>query len=247
VRLLDKIALVTGASHGIGRAVALSLAREGAHVAISDYNGSETAAKELKKEIEAVGRKVLRFKVDVTKAKEVEEMVRTLIGTFGKIDILVNCAGIYPRTLVVDMDEETWDRTIDTNLKGVFLCCKEVVKFMMQQKEGKIVNIASYGAIVGRIRGAHYCASKAGVIGFTKSLALEVASCGINVNAIAPGATDTDLWRGGRTQEEIEEKLKITSLTERIGKPEDIVGTVLFLVTEDSKYITGQVIFMNTL
>lgn len=245
MKLLDKVALVTGASGGIGRAVALGLATEGAHIAINDIR-MEAAAEELKKEIKKIGRRALKFKADVAKSEEVDEMVRTAIATFGKIDILVNCAGISTRTLVVDMSEEIWDRIIGTNMKGVFLCCKAVIKPMMEQKGGKIVNITSGRGVAGQIKGAHYSASKAGIIGFTKSLALEVAPYGINVNAIAPGATDTDMWREGKSKEEIEEKLKIPPLLQGIGKPEDIIGTVIFLVTEASKYITGQVIFMKT-
>ncbi len=241
--MLDKIALVTGASHGIGRAVSLGFAREGAHVVLCDYD--EEGGEKVKKEIEKIGRKALYSKVDVTKGEEVERMVKTSLEAFRKIDILVNCVGIYPRMLVMDMNEEVWDRTIDTNLKGVFLCSKSVLAAMMVQKEGKIINLASYGAVVGRFKGAHYCASKAGIIAFTKSLALEVAPYGINVNAVAPGPTDTPLWRMGRSEADIEEKTAITSLVGRVGKPEDITGTVLFLATDDSNYITGQVIFMQ--
>jgi NAD(P)-dependent dehydrogenase (short-subunit alcohol dehydrogenase family) len=147
---------------------------------------------------------------------------------------------------VKDMSEEVWDRTIDVNLKGIFLCCKAVIEPMMAQRGGKIINITSGRGVAGQFKAASYSASKGGVIGFTKSLALEVASFGINVNALAPGATDTDMWRDGKSNEEIEELLKVPPLLQGIGKPEDVIGTVIYLISDASKNVTGQVIFMKT-
>jgi len=245
MKLLNKVALVTGGRGGIGRAVALGLAKEGADIVIIDIR-MDAVAEELQKEIEGIGRKVLKVKADVSRSEEVAAMVKTALAAFGKIDILVNCAGIMPRLLVKDMSEEIWDRTIDVNLKGIFLCCKAVIEPMMAQQGGKIVNVTSGRGVAGQFKAASYSASKGGVIGFTKSLALEVASYGINVNALAPGATDTDMWRDGKSDEEIEEKLKVSPLSQGIGKPEDVVGTVLYLVSDASTYVTGQVIFMKT-
>jgi len=245
MELVDKIALVTGASRGIGRAVAYALAKEGAHVVVN-YLQSEAAAETLKEEIETLGRKALTVRADVARTEDVEQMVKAALDTFGRIDILVNNAGILPRILVTDMTDETWDRTLAVNLRGVFLCSRAVIRSMMEQKSGKIVSMTSGRGVAGQARGAHYSASKGGIIAFTKSLALEVAPYGINVNAVAPGPTNTDMWRAGGTKEEIEEKLKAPPLPSGIGKPEDVVAPVLFLLTKASKNVTGQVIFMKT-
>jgi len=245
LQLLNKAALVTGASRGIGRAAALVLAAEGADVAIN-FKEREKDAEALKKEIHLMGRRAFIIKADVSKKQEVEKMVSETLNTFGRIDVLVNSAGILPRSAVKDMPEEVWDRTIDTNLKGVFLCCQAVLKPMMEQKSGKIVNMTSGRGVAGQEKGAHYSASKGGIIGFTKSLALEMAPYGINVNAIAPGAMDTDMWRASKTEDEIKEKLKTPRMPRGVGKPEDVMGTVVFLTTDASRYITGQIIFMKT-
>lgn len=245
MKLLDKIAVVTGAGRGIGRAAALGLAGEGAHVVIN-YNRSRVDADAVRQEIEKMGRKALPVRADVGKATEVDEMISQAMDTFGRIDILVNSAGINPRTPVMEMSEDLWDRTINTNLKGVFLCCRSVLTPMMQQKGGRIISMASGRGVTGQAHGAHYAASKGGIIGFTKSLALEVAGYGINVNAIAPGAMDTAMWRDSKSPEEIAAKLKKPRLPGGVGKPEEIAGPVVFLSSEDSRYITGQVIFMKT-
>jgi 3-oxoacyl-[acyl-carrier protein] reductase len=245
LELKDKVALITGSSRGLGRAIALGLAGEGANIVI-DYNKSKEAAEQVKREIDEMGRKTLMLKADVSIKDEVDMMVGTTLDTFGKIDILVNNAGILPKTLVVDMSEETWNRTINTNLKGVFLCSKAVIQPMMEKKSGKIINMTSGRGVVGQAYGAHYAATKGGIIAFTKSLALELASYGINVNAVAPGATDTDMWRGPKSKEEIEQKLKVPRLPNGIGMPIDIIGTVIYLATEASKYVTGQVIFLKS-
>jgi 3-oxoacyl-[acyl-carrier protein] reductase len=248
MKLLSKNALVTGASRGIGRAVAIGLAKEGANVVIN-YNSSKGASEEVKSEIEKMGRNAILFKADVTKKDEVEKMVKTTQDAFGEIDILVNNAGIYPNSLVVDTSEEIWDRVINTSLKGMFLCCQAVIRSMMERKSGKIVNITSGRGTVGAARGAHYATAKAGIMGFTKSLAQELAPYRINVNAIAPGTVDTDMLRWGKNEkqiEEIEERSKNPYLANGIAKPEDIVRTVIFLTTEDCAFMTGQVISMKT-
>ena len=245
VELKDKVALVTGSSRGLGRAMALGLAAEGADIVVN-YNKSKDAADQVKKSIEAMGRKVIQVKADVSKKDEVDAMVTTALDTFGRIDILINNAGIFKRISVADMSEEIWDETIATNLKGIFLCSHAVIQSMIANKSGRIINMTSGRGVAGQPQGAHYSASKGGIIGFTKSLALEVAPYGINVNAIAPGATNTDMWRDSKTPEEIEEKLKIPRLPKGIGSPEDLVGTAIYLSTDASKYITGQVIFFKT-
>jgi len=248
MRLLDRNALVTGASRGIGRAVAVGLAKEGANVVIN-YNSSREAAEEVKSEITKIGRNAIIAKADVAKKEEVEEMVKIAQDAFGEIDILVNNAGIWPNSLVVDTSEETWDAVINTSLRGMFLCCKAVLGPMMKRKSGKIVNMTSGRGAVGVARGAHYATAKAGIMGFTKSLALELLPYRINVNAIAPGTVDTDMLRQGRSKkqiEEIEERSKNPFLANGIAKPEDIIGTVLFLTTEECGFMSGQVIFMRT-
>jgi len=243
--LKGKVALVTGSSRGLGRAMALGLAAHGADIVVN-YNKSKDAAGQVKKNIEAMGRKVIQVKADVSKKDEVAAMVATALDAFGKIDILINNAGIFQRMPVSDMSEDLWDRTIDTNLKGVFLCSQAVLKAMVANKGGRIINMTSGRGVAGQLKGAHYSASKGGIIAFTKSLALEVAAQGINVNAIAPGATDTDMWRDSKTPEEIEQKLKVPRVPSGIGSPEDLVGTAVYLSTDASKFITGQVIFFKT-
>ena len=248
MRLQDKIALVTGASRGIGRAIALGLAGEGAHLGLN-YHQSEEAASGLKAQIQGMGRKACLCKADVSQKKDVTEMVNAVLESFGRIDILVNAAGIYPRSLVADTPEEMWDTTMAINLKGVFLCCQAVLPTMMEKKEGKIVSITSGRGTAGAAKGAHYAASKAGIIAFTKSLAMEVAPYHINVNAIATGTMFTDMLRAGKNEQEIaliEERTKDPYQLNAIGKPEDVVGTVTYLVTDACAFTTGQVIFMRS-
>jgi len=243
--LSGKVALVTGSSRGFGRAFALGLAGAGATVVVN-YKESQTAAAKVVAEIEAIGGKALMVQADVSVKQEVDRMVATSLDTFGRIDILVNNAGILPKASVVEMSEELWDRTLNTNLKGVFLCSQAVIPSMMKRKAGKIISMTSGRGVAGQAQGAHYAASKGGIIAFTKSLALELGPYEINVNAIAPGATDTDMWRDSKTKEEIEKKLKVPRFPNGIGLPQDIVGTVIFLATDASKYMTGQVVFVKT-
>ncbi|MBI2849065.1 MAG: SDR family oxidoreductase [Chloroflexi bacterium] len=243
MQVADKVALVTGSSSGIGRAVAIGLAREGAHVVVTGRDKARLL--QTAREVEALGRQCLPVEADVTRSKDVEHLVSKTIERFGRIDILVNCAGINPRTSVLDMAEEEWDRVLDTNLKGVFLCSKAVAKHMVAQKGGRIVNITSGRGVGGMVRGAHYSASKAGINGFTISLAMELVPYGINVNAIAPGIMDTPLLRATNTEEQIRE-LAQREPGGRLGQPEDVVPVVLFLATDASRYMTGQVIYMKT-
>jgi 3-oxoacyl-[acyl-carrier protein] reductase len=242
VTLINKKAIVTGASGGIGRAIAVALALRGADIAVN-YNRKLEEAKVTAKEIEALGRNALLVKADVANSLEVNQMIDKVLEEFGRIDILVNNAGIFEVALVHEMTDEQWDRTLNTNLKGVFNCCRAVVKHMIKQKSGKIVNISSIDAHRGYLGGAHYAASKAGIIGFTKSLAREVASYGICVNAVAPGEIETEMTREELNQFR-DEFLKQIPMG-RIGKPEDVAGAVAFLCTDEANYITGETINVN--
>lgn len=234
-----KVALVTGGSRGIGKEVAKKLASFGANLIIN-YTSREESALETKKEIEDFGVKCMVVKCDVSKSEEVNLMVDDVIKEFGQIDILVNNAGITRDGLLMRMKEEDFDKVIDINLKGVFNCTKAVSKPMMKKKFGKIINMSSVVGIVGNPGQANYCASKAGVIGFTKATAKELASRNININAIAPGFIDTDMTNV------LNDDLKNTMLKSipknEFGKPEDVANVVAFLASSMSRYVTGQVI-----
>lgn len=237
--LLDgKTALVTGASRGIGRAVALKLAGEGAKVAIN-FAGSTSKAEAVKQEIEAQGGEAILVQADVSKADAVEDMVAKVQEAFGTIDILVNNAGITRDGLLLRMKEEDFDAVINTNLKGVFHVTKVVSKLMMKKRTGRIVNMASVVGLVGNAGQTNYAAAKAGVIGFTKSAARELAARGITVNAVAPGFIHTDMTDA--MPEKAKEATLATIPLKRIGEPEDVANAVLFLASDCASYITGQV------
>ena len=241
--LLDgRHALVTGASRGIGRAVALAFAAEGASVALN-FAGNVAAAEAVRAEIESAGGKAILVPADVSDENAVEDMVKTVTEAFGSIDILVNNAGITRDGLLLRMKEEDWDAVLNTNLKGVFLCTKAVSKFMMKKRYGRIVNMASVVGVTGNASQANYAAAKAGVIGFTKAMAKELASRGITVNAIAPGfirSDMTDVWP---------DKVKEAMLAEiplgRAGEPADVAKAALFLASDQAAYITGQVLTVD--
>jgi len=241
LQLTGKVALVTGAAQGIGKAVALLLARNGADIVVSDINLEK--AEETAKEIQAVGRKAIATKVDVASLGDVERMVQAVIEHFGHIDILINNAGITRDKLILRMAEEDWDAVLNINLKGTFNCTKVVVRHMSKQRSGKIVSIASVVGEMGNAGQANYSASKAGVIGFTKTIAREFAQRGINVNAIAPGYIETPMTEA--LPEKAKEELRRLIPMERLGRPEDVAEAVLFLVSEASGYITGQVLNVN--
>lgn len=241
MKLTGKVALVTGAAQGIGKAVALLLARHGADIVVSDINLEK--AEETAKEIESIGPKAMAIKVNVGSLNDVERMVEAVLKKFGRIDILINNAGITRDKLILRMTEEDWDIVLNVNLKGTFNCTKAVVRHMAKQRSGKIVSIASVVGEMGNAGQVNYAASKAGVIGLTKTIAREFAKRGINVNAIAPGYIETPMTEF--LSDKVKEELKRLIPMERLGKPEDVAEAVLFLVSEESNYITGQVLNVN--
>lgn len=238
--LLDgKVALVTGASRGIGRAIAIRLASEGAKVAIN-YAGNTVKAEEVKAEIEKNGGEAILVQADISSTEAVDAMVEKVVEAFGQIDILVNNAGITRDGLLMRMKEEDFDAVINTNLKGVFYCTKAVSKLMMKKRCGRIINMASVVGLMGNAGQANYAAAKAGVIGFSKSAAKELAARGINVNVVAPGFIATDMTAA------MTDKAKEATLAgiplKRMGQPEDVANAVLFLVSDYASYITGQIV-----
>lgn len=237
--LVGKVALVTGGSRGIGRAIALKLAENGADVAIN-YAGNTAAAEEVKMAIEQMGRKALLVQGSVADTDGVQTIVNTVVKELGRLDILINNAGITRDGLLMRMKEADWDDVMHTNLKGVYNCSKAVLRTMMKQRSGRIVNMASVVGEMGNAGQTNYAAAKAGVIGFTKSLAKEVASRGITVNAIAPGFIATDMT-SVLTDDQKAEMARTIPLG-RAGQPEDVANAVLFLVSEGAAYITGQVL-----
>ena len=242
MKLENKVALVTGAARGIGKAIAKALAAEGA-VVIVNYNGSAQRAGETVKEIEEAGGKALAIRCNVADFTACKDMIDGIIKEQGRLDILVNNAGITRAGLLMKMSEEDFDSVMDTNLKGAFNCIRHAARQMIKQKSGRIISISSVSGVLGNAGQANYSASKAGIIGLTKATAREVASRGITVNAIAPGFITTDMT------EVLSEAVK-TSVTETIpmkkfGKPEDIAQTALFLASEEAAYITGQVICVD--
>lgn len=238
--LLDgKCALVTGASRGIGRAIAVKLASEGAKVALN-YAGNAAAAEEVKKEIEAAGGQAITVQADVSDPASVEAMTQTVVDAFGQIDILVNNAGITRDGLLIRMKDEDFDAVINTNLKGIFYTTKLVSKLMMKKRFGRIVNMASVVGLTGNAGQTNYAAAKAGVIGFSKSAAKELAARGITVNMVAPGFIETDMT--AVIPEKAKEAMMGGIPLGRAGKPEDVANAVLFLVSDQAAYITGQVL-----
>ncbi|MCI8644239.1 MAG: 3-oxoacyl-[acyl-carrier-protein] reductase [Lachnospiraceae bacterium] len=240
--LKDKVALVTGASRGIGREIAQTLAAYGASV-IVNYNGSKDRADEVVEMISAAGGKAIAVKADVAKAEEIARLFEEAQAAFGRIDILVNNAGITRDNLILKMSEEEYDTVLDTNLKGAFLCMKHAAKIMLRQKNGRIINISSISGIAGNAGQANYCAAKAGLIGLTKSLAKELGSRGITVNAVAPGFIETEMTE--KLSEQVKEGMLAQIPLKRAGSVKDIAEAVAFLASERAAYITGQTLSVN--
>ncbi len=241
-----RVALVTGGAQGIGRATVLALAREGADVAVADLDVER--ARLTAGEARALGVRAAVLQVNVSNWPSVEQMFRSSMGELGRVDILVNCAGTIGSAKGLDVSEREWDRIVDVNLKGTFLCCKVAVPSMVERGWGRVVNIASLAAFSGSITGdLPYAASKAGVVAFTKTLAKEVAPKGVNVNAIAPGPIDTEFQTraGGMTREELRSRSAARVPVGRIGTPEDIAGVVVFLTSEAAGFVTGATIDVN--
>lgn len=240
--LTGKVALVTGASRGIGKEIALTLAANGATV-IVNYNGSKERAEEVVKEIEAAGGKAEAIQCNVADFQASEEMVKNVLANYKKVDILVNNAGITRDGLLMRMSEEDYDAVLDTNLKGTFNMIRHLSRSFLKQRSGKIINLSSVSGVMGNAGQANYSASKAGVIGLTKSVARELASRGICVNAIAPGFIDTEMTQA--MPEEAQNGLKQMIPLGRMGEAAEVAKLVLFLAGNDSNYITGQVISID--
>ena len=241
---MDKVIIVTGGAGGIGSEVCRALASDGLKVIIGDYAlyGAETIAAEIRQ----TNGEAIAIQVDVGDKQNVAEMVRQALNRYGQIDYLLNGAGVMTRVPVVDMPEEEWDRVLRINLKGTFLCSQAVAKHMIPRKGGRIVSIASGRGVAGQPRSAHYAASKAGIIAFTKSLAVELAPYEITVNAIAPGATDTPMSRYGSTPDEFKRREAIPPLLDGLTKKEEIVGLIRYLLSDATRYVTGQTFFLRT-
>ena len=237
MRLKNKVAVITGGAQGIGRAIALGMAREGAKVVVADLQSEK--ARSVADEVKILGGDALGFEVNVADESSVKRLAQATFAQFGRVDILVNDAGVYLKSSVVDMSEADWDRTLDINLGGNFLCCRAFVPAMREQKSGRILSMASGIGHYGMKQFSHYAASKAAIIGFVKSLARELGPDGITVNAICPGSANTAMPRGHRSEEEVMQRLHSTPLP-HVLEPEDIAGPILFLASDAAAYITGQ-------
>lgn len=240
MQLLDKVGIITGASRGIGKTIALSFLKEGVKVVATEHNQS---LDNLSEEAKCLGGEILRVKSDISSFKSCQEVVEKTLEKFNKIDILVNNAGITSDALLLRMKEEEWDNVIETNLKGVFNFTKAVLRVMIKQHSGKIINISSIVGISGNPGQANYAASKAGIIGFSKSVAKEVASRSICVNMICPGFIETELTE--KLSEESKNNILKTIPLSRFGTPEEVADLAVFLASDKSSYITGQVFIID--
>ena len=240
-RFEGQVVVVTGAGRGIGRSIALSFAKEGADVVC--ISRTQANSGKVAEEIRQKGRKAWAFGIDVADSAAVNEMSAAVLKEAGKIDVLVNNAGVTRDNLFMRMSEEEWDTVINTNLKGAYLLCKSFIRSFIKQRSGRIINIASIVGLTGNAGQCNYAASKAALVGFTKSLAREVASRSITVNAIAPGFIETDMT--GALSENVKEAFLKEIPMNQIGKPEDIAGAALFLASTDARYITGHVLVVD--
>ncbi|MBI4596580.1 MAG: SDR family oxidoreductase [Candidatus Tectomicrobia bacterium] len=239
MRLKDQTAIITGGAKGIGGIIARIFAKEGADLAIVDLDTENL--KLVSQEIEKLGRRVVTARVDVSQGQEVRDFVAMVIERLGKVDILINCAAFIVYEKFLDFDEKIWRQMLDVDLTGYFLFSQAAAREMVKKRQGRIINIASVAADLGVERGAAYCASKSGVLGLTRVMALELAPFGINVNAVSPGPIETGQMRSLLTEEEIKLRARAIPL-ERFGQPEDIAKAVLFLASDESAYITGEIL-----
>src|SRR6185503_7633785 len=242
MKLENKVAVITGGAQGIGRTVALGMARDGARVVVADLQGEK--AKSVARELQTLGAEAIAVEVDVASEASVKNLAEQTFNRFGRVDILVNDAGVYLKSPVVAKSEEDWDRTINVNLGGNFLCVRAFVPAMRKQKSGRIISLASSIANTGARKFADYAASKAGIIGFVKALARELGPDGITVNAICPGSANTSMPRSHRSEEDVMARLRATPLG-HVLEPEDIAGSILFLASDAAAYITGQAYNIN--
>ena len=240
--LEGKVALVTGAAKGIGKAIALALAADGAAV-IVNYNGSKDRAEQTVEEIKALGADAMAYQCNVADTKAVDDMIKEIIRIYGRLDILVNNAGITRDNLIMKMTEEDFDAVINANLKGCFNTIKAVSRQMLKQRSGRIINITSVSGILGNAGQANYAASKAGIIGLTKTMARELASRGLTVNAVAPGFVDTDMTQ--TLSDSIKAAATVQIPLGHFGRPEDIASMAAYLASEKASYITGQIISVD--
>lgn len=248
MKLNQKVALITGSARGIGRSISIKMATEGALVILTDIN-EERLKETYDKDIKGINSNCTFMKLDVTKENQIEEITNKIVTQFGRIDILVNNAGLLSNSLIVNLDEEEWDRIINVNLKGTFLVTKAILKIMIKQRNGRIVNIASNCGITGQKYLSHYCSSKFGIIGFTQSAALEVAEYNVLINAVCPGPTNTELHhndlekqgklRGILKDEVLKEEINTIPL-KKLAKPEEIAQVVLFLSSDENTHISGE-------
>jgi 3-oxoacyl-[acyl-carrier protein] reductase len=242
MELLNRKAIITGACGGFGRELSLTFAKEGADIALVDIKKEEL--NNLAAKIAALGRKALPIFADISKEKDVNKLVAKTIGAFGRIDILINNAGLARSANIQDITLQEWNRLINVNLTGTFLCCRAVISYMIKQNYGKIVNLASISGQTGRMVGVDYSASKSGIVGITRTLALQVAANGINVNAVAPGPVITPLFEKNFAPEVVE-KLKASIPYKRQGTPQDIANLILFLASDKAEWITGEAVAIN--
>jgi NAD(P)-dependent dehydrogenase (short-subunit alcohol dehydrogenase family) len=241
---MDETIVVTGGAGGIGSDVCKGLAADGLKVIVADY--AREAAENVAAEIRRAKGEATAVGVDVGDGKSVRAMVEQALEKYGRLDYLFNGAGVMTRIPVVELPEEEWDRVLRINLKGTFLCSQAAAKHMIPKKHGRIISIASGRGVAGQARAAHYAASKAGVIAFTKSLAMELAPYDINVNCICPGATDTPMSRAGSTPEEFKKREAVPPLMDGLTKKEEIVGLIRYLLSNATQYVTGQTFFLRT-
>mgnify|MGYP000975478936 CR=1 FL=1 len=241
--LIERVCLVTGGSRGIGRSICLELAKSNVKsVIIINYNSNEKAAREVAELVQKQGGLAQIYKADVSVHKETVNMINEIVKKYGRLDVLINNAGIVRDTLLVRMTEEDWDSVLNTNLKGVYNTTKAAAKYMMKQKFGKIINVSSIVGIYGNAGQANYAAAKAGIIGFTKAMAKELGPRNITINAVAPGFIQTDMTSGiQKSNIDLVSKIPLG----RLGKPEDVAKLVCFLASRDADYITGQVIAID--